>query len=196
MPQYGSVFLPRASATRCEGAAHRSQPIDVPVAPFLINLGTWVPLHIYIPPRPAAPHLSSTGQLCWACSTQPGPHRLVMVTSCPGPPQCHPWDPQHPGTPWGPPSPRRAVGCPPRAPADSRKPGLPCLSLNIYFLLFLPHLSPASLLSLLGLSSRWGCKLTQTLLLAWGLQSFSLSLSLPLASPHLTPASPNPHLPL
>lgn len=90
MPQYGSVFLPSASATRCEGAAHGSQPINVPVAPFLINLGTWVPLHIYIPPRPAAPHLSSTGQLCGACSTQPGPHSLVTVTSCPGPPQCHP----------------------------------------------------------------------------------------------------------
>lgn len=40
MPQNGSVFLPRASAPLCEGAAHSSQPIDVPVAPFLINLGT------------------------------------------------------------------------------------------------------------------------------------------------------------
>lgn len=122
-------------------------------------------------------------------SAGPAPHSQALTAWSRSPHVLHPLS----VTPWGPPAPRRAVGCPPRAPADSSKPGLPRLSFNINFFLFSPHFPPASLLSLLGLSSRWGCNLTQTLLLAWGLQSFSLSL--PPASPHLTPTSPNPLLP-
>lgn len=216
MPQNSIVFLPRASARSLRGCwSHRSRSIDGPVAPLLINLGTCgsgsstrlsptkatgsVPQH----PLAVAPrhHLGTKqhgaallGLLHASRPSQPGsrsPHGLDLLSV----------------TPWGHPAPNsvsphgdtqlpgRAAGSPPCAPADTRKPGLLCPPRVLIFSFSRPACprQEASLLSLLGLSSRWGCNLTQTVLLAWGLQSISLSLAP--ASPHLTSASPNPLAP-
>lgn len=72
-------------------------------------------------------------------SAGPAPHSQALPAWSRSPHVLHPLS----VTPWGPPAPRRAAGCPPRAPADSSKPGLPRLSFNINFFPFLAPLSPS-----------------------------------------------------